>query len=53
MPIFETGWPAARSNTATDPEAFKWHHSDFDYVAYPYTHQLFDQIVTIGSLNSP
>jgi pimeloyl-ACP methyl ester carboxylesterase len=44
---FETGWPAARS---TGLEAYNWHHSDFDYVAYPYTHKLFDEIVNDGNL---
>ncbi len=46
---FETGWPVARSNPADD-EAYKWHHSDFDYVAYPFTYKLFNQIVTSGNL---
>jgi hypothetical protein len=46
---FETGWPAARSQP-TDEEAYKWHHSDFDYVAYPFTYKLFNQIVTSGNL---
>jgi hypothetical protein len=46
---FETGWPEARS-MATDNEAYKWHHSDFDYVAYPFTHKLFDTIVNDGNL---
>jgi len=46
---FETGWPSARSNPAND-EAYKWHHSDFDYVAYPFTYKLFNQIVTSGNL---
>jgi alpha-tubulin suppressor-like RCC1 family protein len=46
---FETGWPAARSNPADD-EAYKWHHSDFDYVAYPFTYTLFNQIVASGNL---
>lgn len=45
---FESGWPSGRS---TGVEAYKWHHSDFDYVAYPFTHGLFDKIVTLGSLN--
>jgi hypothetical protein len=43
---FKTGWPGSRSSV----ENQKWHHSDFDYVAYPFTHQLFDNIVNIGSL---
>jgi hypothetical protein len=44
---FETGWPTARS---TGTEAYKWHHSDFDYVAYPFTHKLFEEIVNDGNL---
>ncbi len=28
----------------------KWHHSDFDYFAYPFTHKLFDNIVNTGGL---
>jgi len=44
---FVTGWPAART---TGDEAYKWYHSDFDYVAYPFTHKLFDEIVSDGSL---
>jgi hypothetical protein len=47
---FETGWPSTRSNISTDPEAYNWHHSDFDYVAYPFTYKLFNQIVTVGNL---
>ena len=46
---FESGWPAERSQP-TDDEAYKWHHSDFDYVAYPFTYKLFNQIVTSGNL---
>ena len=45
---FESGWPAAR--LANSAENHKWHHSDFDYVAYPFTHGLFDQIVNSGGL---
>jgi hypothetical protein len=44
---FESNWPSTRS---TGTEAYKWHHSDFDYVAYPYTHKLFDEIVNNGNL---
>jgi hypothetical protein len=43
----KNGWPAARS---TGAEAFKWHHSDFDYVAYPFTYQLFNNITILGNL---
>ena len=42
---FENGWP-----TLSGDEAGKWHHSDFDYVAYPFTYQLFNKIVTLGNL---
>ena len=41
LKTFKTGWPSARSST----EDQKWHHSDFDYVAYPFTHSLFAEIV--------
>ena len=44
---FKTGWPAERSSNNEDE---KWHHSDFDYVAYPFTHSLFDEIVNDGQL---
>jgi hypothetical protein len=43
--VFENGWPRTIGQ-----EAFKWHHSDFDYVAYPFTYQLFNKIVTLGNL---
>jgi hypothetical protein len=42
---FETGWPLRSGD-----EADKWHHSDFDYVAYPFTHKLFEEIVNNGNL---
>jgi alpha-tubulin suppressor-like RCC1 family protein len=45
---FENGWPATRP-TAGD-EAFKWYHSDFDYVAYPFTYKLFNKVVSLGKL---
>ena len=45
---FETDWPATR--LANDREKNNWHHSDFDYVAYPFTHKLFDEIVNDGDL---
>jgi hypothetical protein len=44
---FETGWLTTRS---TGDEAYNWHHSDFDYVAYPFVHKLFDEIVNDGNL---
>jgi hypothetical protein len=44
---FENGWPTARLQSN---EGKKWHHSDFGYVAYPFTHKLFDEIVNGGNL---
>jgi len=44
---FENGWPAAKS---TGTEAFNWYHSDYQAVAYTYTHGLFDDFVTLGNL---
>jgi hypothetical protein len=44
---FENGWPSSRS---TGVEAYYWHHSDFVYVAYPFTYKLFNQIATLGNL---
>jgi len=44
---FETGWPAERLSL---PEGNNWHHSDFDYAAYPFTHKLFEAIVNHGNL---
>ncbi len=49
---FQNGWPAERGPVqygSTDA-AGEWHHSDFGYVAYPFTHTLFDQIVYLGDL---
>lgn len=45
---FETGWPDARLTSGE--KNTNWHHSDFDYIAYPFTHSLFDKIVTAGNL---
>jgi hypothetical protein len=50
---FENGWPASRGSpqwpvgTTADGE---WHHSDFQVVAYLYTYQLFNKMVTLGNL---
>jgi hypothetical protein len=41
---FENAWPSSRS------PAYEWHHSDFDYVAYPFTYQLFSKMVKLGNL---
>ncbi|MGA9450127.1 MAG: hypothetical protein WBW41_02155, partial [Verrucomicrobiia bacterium] len=43
MQTLENGWPAGRSTT-------RWLHSDFHQIAYTFTHQLFDNIVTLGGL---
>jgi hypothetical protein len=32
------------------PATGEWHHSDFDYVTYPFTHRPFDEIVSDGNL---
>ncbi len=45
---FQSGWPAARFTSGEHNN--NWHHSDFDYVAYPFTYQLFNKIVTLGKL---
>jgi len=44
---FENGWPLARSS---GQEAYNWHHSDYVYVAYPFTYKLFNKIANSGSL---
>ncbi len=45
--VFENSWPSGRPSG----EASKWHHSDFGYVAYPFTYKLFNKITTLGNLN--
>jgi len=45
---FQTGWPASRFNSGERNN--NWHHSDYNYVAYPFTHKLFDDIVNDGNL---
>jgi hypothetical protein len=45
---FESGWPLERLSSGE--HNINWHHSDFDYVAYPFTHSLFDEIVKDGNL---
>jgi len=43
MMTLENGWPAGR---AVNPsEANRWHHSDFQQVAYTFTYKLFNQFV--------
>jgi hypothetical protein len=51
--VFENGWPLGRHRAQwpIGTTAFgEWHHSDVRAVAYTFTHQLFDQMVTIGNL---
>jgi hypothetical protein len=47
---FQNGWPAERFTSGEKNN--NWHHSDFGYVAYPFTYQLFSKIVTLGNLNT-
>ena len=44
----ETGWPASR--LANDQLNTRWLHSDIVNVAYPFTHKVFEQIITDGGL---
>ena len=48
MQTLENNWPAVRMQNNT--ELNKWHHSDCRQVAYTFTYQLFDNIVTMGEL---
>jgi len=43
MMDLKSGWPSGRSNG-------NWHHSDLKYVAYPYVHQFFEDLVYKGGL---
>jgi hypothetical protein len=45
MMTLENGWSAGRGS-----EANKWHHSDFQQMAYTFTYKLFNQFVTTGNL---
>jgi hypothetical protein len=45
---FQNGWPEARLTGGERNN--KWHHSDFDYVAYPFTYKLFNKMVSTGNL---
>ena len=47
---FESGWPTTHPQVSIDSPIREWHHSDFDYVAYPYNYKLFNQIVNFGDL---
>jgi hypothetical protein len=53
MMTLENGWPIGRGPASwpTGTTAFgEWHHSDFHQVAYTFTYQLFNQMVTTGNL---
>ena len=51
MQTVENSWPANRpARTAGVTAAGEWHHSDCRQVAYTFTHNLFDDIVTLGGL---
>lgn len=50
---YENGWPLGRNppQYPIGTTAFgEWHHSDIRAVAYTFTYQLFDKIVTVGNL---
>ena len=44
----EDGWPQSR--LANNQRLNRWFHSDAKDVAYPFTHQLWQNIVNIGTL---
>jgi pimeloyl-ACP methyl ester carboxylesterase len=49
--LYENGWPSGRPlRQVGQPAAGEWHHSDIQVVAYLYTYQLFNQLVTLGNL---
>jgi hypothetical protein len=51
--LYENGWPLGRgsANYPTGTTAAgEWHHSDNRAVAYTFTYQLFDKMVTVGNL---
>ena len=48
MQTLENGWPVGRAKNPA--EAINWHHSDVRVVAYTFTYQLFNQMVTTGNL---
>jgi hypothetical protein len=53
MQALENGWPTGRgpARWPVGTAAFgEWHHSDFHQVAYTFTYQLFNQMVTTGNL---
>lgn len=51
--LYENGWPLGRGAPLYPPgtTAFgEWHHSDIRIVAYTFTYQSFNKIVTTGNL---
>ncbi len=45
-PQFQNNWPQGR----TGNESSKWHHSDFQQVAYTFTCLFFNEMVNLGNL---
>jgi len=48
MVLLEDGWPQSRTNSISGK---RWFHSDSKDVAYPFTHNLWQKLVTLGNLN--
>ena len=46
MMNMKTGWPQDRQSIQRLKD--RWLHSDFEEVAYPFVHSLFDNIVNLG-----
>ena len=44
-PGFETGWPQVRLSDRSLQN--RWLHSDFEQVAYPFVHTLYDKLVSL------
>ncbi len=48
--LYENSWPSSRGTAEVGSSAAgEWHHSDMCVVAYPFTYQLFSQLVTLGN----
>jgi hypothetical protein len=45
MQTLETGWPQVRLNDSSLNT--RWLHSDFEEVAYPFVHKLYEQIINL------
>jgi hypothetical protein len=51
--LYENGWPIGRGKPqypAGTTASGEWHHSDVRVVAYTFTYQLFNKMVTTGKL---